>query len=158
MTLLDALERSGRVRAVDIALARSLARADADLDDRVALAAALASYAVSQGHTAFELARPLGDTDARDIAFPTPESWQPVLMASRWVAVAAAGEATDAGCALVLEAGHVYLRRYREYEHRLATALARLDLIVFSSVICFFLRVVKTKMPIPAINGNPKSE
>lgn len=126
MSLLDALERSGRVRTVDIALARSLYRAYVGLEDAVALAAALASHAVSQGHAGFELARPLGDADASDLQFPSLQEWDALLRASPAVACGAIGCATNPDRALVLEEGRVYLRRYRDYEHRLATAMTRL--------------------------------
>lgn len=129
MSLLDALHRGGWLRNLDHALATSLRRldrpGDAATPDRVLAAAALASLAVGHGHAAFDPARPALLVDG-DIDWPAADAWCADLRASRWVAQGADGAASDAGKPLVLERGLLYLRRYREYEQRLAAGLRRI--------------------------------
>jgi exodeoxyribonuclease V alpha subunit len=129
MSLLEDLFRNGALRTLDHALAQGLRRLDASASlatpDAVLAGAALASFAVGQGHAAFDPARPhaLVDTPA---AWPAATEWQDLLAASRWVARPDAPEAPAAPAPLVLEHGLLYLRRYREYERRLALGLRRL--------------------------------
>ncbi|MEO6031517.1 MAG: exodeoxyribonuclease V subunit alpha [Burkholderiaceae bacterium] len=131
-SLFDALWRSGALRTLDHALAQSLRRLDPDTPDRVLAAAALASLAVANGHAGLELASPRTLVDAPDIPWPDADAWRRELAASRWVAVPADGaELSDADRPLVLEGapgapGLLYLRRYREYERRVATGLQRI--------------------------------
>jgi len=129
MNLLAALRESGRLRAVDLALADTLHRLDPATPDAVLAAAALASFAVSQGDAGLALsaAPPLPQGDAV-FAWPEPEAWRAVLAASPWVLQPAPDEAADPARPLVLEGppgtpGMLYLRRYREYERRLAARL-----------------------------------
>ena len=126
MSLLQALAKTGALRTLDHALAHSLRRLDSDTPDAVLAAAALASLAVSAGHAGFDPAEPqrlVGEP----IDWPTPESWGQALASSRWVACPDAGDAESAADApLVFEHGLVYLRRYREYERRLAEGLRRI--------------------------------
>jgi len=127
MSLLDALLRQGALRPVDHALAQSLrrlGREDGDTDDRVLVAAALASSAIAQGHAALDLARPGLVCDA-NVEWPDAAAWHAALQASRWVATPA-GEEASPQAPLVLEGDLLYLRRYREYERRLATHLRRI--------------------------------
>jgi len=119
----------GALRAVDIALADVLRRRDrtrdVETDERVLLAAALASLAIGEGHAAFDPARPewlLDDTRA----VPGADAWRAALAQSPWVTTPDADTVADAATPLVLEHGLVYLRRYREYERRLAAGLRRL--------------------------------
>lgn len=126
MSLLRALELAGVLRTLDHALARSLRRLDPDTPDEVLAAAALASFAVAQGDAGFDPARPWQLVDVA-MPWPEPQAWRDTLASSRWVATPAhrdAAAATDAP--LVLEAGLLYLRRYREYERRLAMRLCAL--------------------------------
>jgi exodeoxyribonuclease V alpha subunit len=131
--LFDAIWRSGALRTIDHALAQSLRRLDPETPDAVLAAAALASLAVAQGHAGFELSSPrtLVDND-NGIPWPDGDAWQRELAASRWVATPTAAEdASDASRPLVLEGapgapGLLYLRRYREYERRVAVGLQRL--------------------------------
>ncbi|MES5813643.1 exodeoxyribonuclease V subunit alpha [Pseudoxanthomonas sp. Soil82] len=126
MSLLDDLRRAGHLRTVDHALGLGLRRLDPDTPDEVATAAALASLAVSAGHAGFRPGRPRDLVDA-DVQWPDPGQWQRLLEASPWVATPPAGDAeTAADAPLVLEHGLLYLRRYREYERRLAAGLQRL--------------------------------
>jgi exodeoxyribonuclease V alpha subunit len=127
--LLAALHRSGTLRTLDHALAQSLARLDPDTPDLVLAGAALASLAVASGHAGLDPARGNVLLDPRDgppPQLPAPADWQRTLAASRWVAQPAPEEPAAADCPLVLEHGLLYLRRYREYERRLAHGLRRL--------------------------------
>ncbi|WP_028918110.1 exodeoxyribonuclease V subunit alpha [Pseudoxanthomonas sp. J35] len=126
MSLLDTLRRDGYLRTVDHALGHGLRRLAPDTPDEVATAAALASLAVSAGHAGFRPAQPQDLVDAA-VQWPEPEQWQRLLEASPWVATPQARDAeTAADAPLVLEHGLLYLRRYREYERRLAAGLRRL--------------------------------
>ena len=126
MSLFNALVKSGALRPLDQALAHSLRRLDSDTPDAVLAAAALASLAVSAGHAGFDPAEPQRLVE-EPIDWPTPESWGQALASSRWVACPDAGDAESAADApLVFEHGLVYLRRYREYERRLAEGLRRI--------------------------------
>src|SRR5690606_11262522 len=74
------------------------------------------------------------DGAEHDIPWPDPDAWRRELAASRWVSTPgpdAAAEPTDPARPLVLEGapgrpGLLYLRRYREYERRVAVGLQRL--------------------------------
>ncbi|MGY0633438.1 exodeoxyribonuclease V subunit alpha [Luteimonas sp. A478] len=126
MSLLNALVKSGALRPLDQALAHSLRRLDPDTPDAVLAAAALASLAVAAGHAGFDPADPQRRVD-EPIDWPTPDAWRQALESSRWVACPEAGDAESAADApLVFEHGLVYLRRYREYERRLAEGLRRI--------------------------------
>jgi len=112
------------LRLVDRAFADALHRLDPGTEPEVLQAAALASFAVSAGHAALDLRRPellLEQTD-----WPDPARWQSMLRDSRWVASPALADASDPARPLVLEGGLLYLRRYREYERRLAAGLHRI--------------------------------
>ncbi|WOS41017.1 exodeoxyribonuclease V subunit alpha [Xanthomonas rydalmerensis] len=127
--LLAALYRHGTLRTLDHAFAHSLARLDPDTPDLVLAGAALASLAVASGHAGLDPARASLLLDSRDgapPALPTADDWSRALAASRWVAQPAAEDAASADSPLVLEHGLLYLRRYREYERRLAQGLRRL--------------------------------
>lgn len=126
MSLLKALERARALRSLDLALAESLRRLDPDTPDAVLVAAALASLAVAEGHAGFDPAEPQRLVEA-PVAWPEIEAWREALEASRWVARPERGDGESAPDApLVFEHGLVYLRRYREYERRLAEALRRI--------------------------------
>jgi exodeoxyribonuclease V alpha subunit len=130
--LLDALWRTGALRTLDHALAQSLRRLDPDTPDAVLAAAALASLAVALGHAGFDPTSPRTLVDAPDIPWPDADAWQRQLAASRWVATPDdPAQTSDATRPLVLEhapgePGLLYLRRYREYERRLAAGLQRI--------------------------------
>jgi len=130
--LLEAIWRSGALRTIDHALAQSLRRLDPATPDSVLAAVALASLAVARGHAGFDLASPGTLIDSAGIPWPDAGTWRRELATSRWVAVPTHGaEAADASRPLVLEGapgapGLLYLRRYREYERRVASGLQRL--------------------------------
>ncbi|TYT26559.1 exodeoxyribonuclease V subunit alpha [Luteimonas viscosa] len=124
--LLQQLARAGALRTLDHALAQSLRRLAPDTPDTVLAAAALASLAVASGHAGFDPAQPQRLVDS-PISWPTPETWHDALQSSRWVALPESGDLESTPDApLVYEHGLVYLRRYREYERRLAAGLHRI--------------------------------
>jgi exodeoxyribonuclease V alpha subunit len=125
MSLLDTLYREGVLRTVDHALAQSLRRLDRDTPDLVLAAAALASQAIARGHAAFDPRRPQLLTEAA-IEWPDGDEWLAALADSRWIATPQADEPADPAAPLALERGLLYLRRYREYERRLAHGLRRI--------------------------------
>ncbi|GAB3737578.1 hypothetical protein GCM10028862_23120 [Luteimonas pelagia] len=133
MSLLRALREADALRPIDDALARTLQRLAPDTPDAVLAAAALASLAVSKGHAGLALDAPeeLLESDAV-VAWPDPAQWHGELAGSRWIATPGdSTEASDPGQPLVLEPafgkhGLLYLRRYREYERRLAAGLHRI--------------------------------
>ncbi|WP_269789523.1 exodeoxyribonuclease V subunit alpha [Stenotrophomonas sp. Iso1] len=125
MSLLAALNKAGALRPLDHALAQSLRRLDADTPDEVLAAAALASLAVSQGHAGFDPAQPQRLVDA-PLPWPTPEQWSAQLVASRWISTVVDNTVESEQSPLVWENGLLYLRRYREYERRLALGLQRI--------------------------------
>ncbi|KAF1714543.1 exodeoxyribonuclease V subunit alpha [Pseudoxanthomonas sangjuensis] len=126
MSLFDDLARAGALRTLDHAFAQSLRRLDGATPDEVLAAAALASLAVSQGHAAFDPSRPQLHVEGA-FAWPATADWLRALAGSRWVAQPAApAGVSPADAPLVLENGLLYLRRYREYERRLASGLQRI--------------------------------
>jgi exodeoxyribonuclease V alpha subunit len=125
MSLLDDLFRSGTLRVLDHALAQSLRRLDPATPDSVLAAAALASFAVGQGNAAFDPAQPQLLFDAA-IDWPAPQAWLEALSESRWVGTPDAGASASGDTPLVLENGLLYLRRYRQYEYRLALRLRKI--------------------------------
>jgi exodeoxyribonuclease V alpha subunit len=125
MSLLRALQQAGVLRTLDDALANTLRRLDPDTPDGVLAAAALASLAVAQGHAGFDPASPRQLVDA-DIAWPDADAWLQELAASRFIATPASAIDEAATAPLVLENGLLYLRRYREYERRLAMQVRRI--------------------------------
>lgn len=130
MSLLRALRQGGVLRTLDDALAQSLRRLDPSTPDEVLAAAALASLAVAQGHAAFDPAQPRRFVDA-ELPWPDANAWLQVLQASRFVVVPETGETQSVAAPLVLEEGLLYLRRYREYERRLAQGLQRIAALSF---------------------------
>ncbi len=125
MSLLDTLLRNGGLRVLDHALAQSLRRLDPATPDDVLAAAALASFAVGHGHAAFDPARPQLLVDAA-IDWPELQPWLAALRGSRWVTSPEAATIAASDAPLVLDGGLLYLRRYREYERRLALGLQRI--------------------------------
>jgi len=130
MSLLRELGRIGVLRTLDDALANTLRRLDPSTPDEVLAAAALASLAVVQGHAAFDIANPRLLVDA-DLPWPEAETWTTALRASPFAATPDSPEDTACAAPLVLERspegqGLLYLRRYREYERRLALQLRRI--------------------------------
>ncbi|MET4681546.1 exodeoxyribonuclease V subunit alpha [Stenotrophomonas rhizophila] len=125
MSLLTTLYRGNALRTLDHALAQSLRRLRPETPDVVLLGAALASLAVSEGHAGLDPHQPQRLIDA-EIEWPAPDVWLAQLRASPWVDVPEADDVVAGDAPLVLENGLLYLRRYREYERRLAVGLQRI--------------------------------
>ena len=125
MSLLDDLLRGGALRPLDHALAQTLRRLDPATPDHVLAAAALASLSISHGHAGFDPARPQALLDAA-FDWPAPQAWHDSLVASRWVSMPSIDAVAATDAPLVFDDGLLYLRRYREYERRLAAGLRRL--------------------------------
>ncbi|HEV7491740.1 MAG TPA: exodeoxyribonuclease V subunit alpha, partial [Rhodanobacteraceae bacterium] len=128
MSALDRWLREGWLRPLDHALGASLQRLRPETPDAVALAAALASRALAFGHSLVPLDR-IGDLLA-EISLehapflPEPEAWREQLRASPYVSD---GHDGAPGKPLVFAADSIALRRYHDYEVRLARALRTLD-------------------------------
>jgi exodeoxyribonuclease V alpha subunit len=126
MSALDRWLREGWLRPLDHALGASLQRLTPGTPDAVAIAAALASRALAFGHSRVPLDR-LADLFA-EIA---PERAPPVAERGEWERrlreSAYVSEGGTCGRPLVFNAGGIALRRYHEYEARLATALRALS-------------------------------
>ena len=89
-------------------------------DDTIKLAAAYLSRAVRQGHICLDLTTPPVSDTGESVTWPALEEWQEALRESRAVGSPDAATPTP----LVLDnAGRLYLRRYYEYETKLACAL-----------------------------------
>ena len=133
MSLLRELNRLGALRTLDDALANTLRRLDPSTPDEVLAAAALASLAVAQGHAAFDIAAPRllvdadpGSSPGQGLPWPDPDAWAEALRASPFVATPDSAEDVARAAPLAFEHGLLYLRRYREYERRLAAQLRRI--------------------------------
>jgi exodeoxyribonuclease V alpha subunit len=109
------LPQNDELRSFDRAFAETLRRRDPDTDPRVLDAAAQASFAIAQGHAAWDCGT---EEDA--------EGLRAALRASHWIATPDPDVPADAAMPLVLEGDLLYLRRYREYERRLAAGLQRI--------------------------------
>ncbi|HZX76013.1 exodeoxyribonuclease V subunit alpha [Lysobacter sp.] len=109
------------LRVVDRAFATTLQRLQPDTDPQVLRAAELATWVVSLGHAGLDLRDPPEGIDA-----PDADRWRAALQASRWVATPEPDAPAPADVPLVLEGDLLYLRRYREYERRLAARLRAL--------------------------------
>ncbi|KCX00703.1 exodeoxyribonuclease V subunit alpha [Xanthomonas arboricola] len=128
-TLFNALIKADALRPLDLAFAQSLQRLAPDTDPQVLAGAALASLAVTSGHAGLDPSRAGMLLDTREgpaPALPDPTDWQRTLAASRWVDQPNPQDPAAADCPLVLERDLLYLRRYREYERRLALGLQRI--------------------------------
>ncbi|HEY0179205.1 MAG TPA: exodeoxyribonuclease V subunit alpha [Dokdonella sp.] len=123
--LLRTLAQAGALREIDLELAQLLARLDASRADAVALAGAAASAAVGHGHSSVRLARlgelfAAGGADPSALELPDAARLGAALAASPLVAAPDESRATP----LVLGAdGRLWLRRYYEYERRVAAGL-----------------------------------
>ncbi len=128
---LDRLRQLRLLRDIDVVLARRLCALAAEDRPEVALAVALASRWVGDGHVCLDLDRlePLvpersaGDqedsagAESERIHLPEPEPWLHALRASAVVG------APDAATPLVLDGSRLYLRRYWDHQRRLADAI-----------------------------------
>lgn len=122
MSLFDQLQRAGALRVIDHALAQSLRRLDPSTPDLVLAGAALASLAVGQGHAAFDPSRPQLLVETA-IDWPDARQWHEALSTSSWISLPALAQTASVAMPLAYENGLLYLRRYRQYECRLAQRL-----------------------------------
>jgi exodeoxyribonuclease V alpha subunit len=125
MSALDRWLREGWLRPLDHALGASLQRLTPGTHDTVALAAALASRALAFGHSRVPLDR-VADLCAeiapeRVPSLPERGEWETRLRESAYVSDAGAS-----GQPLVFASGAIALRRYHDYEARLAETLRAL--------------------------------
>lgn len=128
MSLVDRWLRENWLRDVDHALASTLLRLQPATSELVALAAALASRALEFGHSGVRLddVRSLLaeiDDAGEPPALPLAAQWREALAASPFV-----GDGSDDAAArpLVFERDRIALRRYWDYERRLARNLRAL--------------------------------
>src|SRR5436190_3540222 len=123
---LDALHAQGVLSAIDVHFARAMAQLAGEADARVALAAALASRQVQNGHVCLELARLCSGELAIEAEYgagaipewPALEPWLAALRASGLI-----GDAADTTPLVLDDGARLYLRRYFEHEHGLLEAL-----------------------------------
>jgi exodeoxyribonuclease V alpha subunit len=124
VSLIDRWLREGWLRPLDHAFAATLQRLRKETPDSVALAAALASRALAFGHSLVPLER-VPDLLAeispeRAPSLPDIATWRAELRASPYVSD---GDDDGRGKPLVFAADAIALRRYHDYEVRLARAL-----------------------------------
>ena len=111
---------------VDVALARTLDRTWPGAGDAALRAAAVASWAVQQGHGCLDLDRL--DADAELRAVLEHDERIGAIDPRAWLEALAAAPFARAGAALapiVVEGRRIYLRRYHRYERAVAAALRR---------------------------------
>ncbi|WAG80935.1 exodeoxyribonuclease V subunit alpha [Metapseudomonas furukawaii] len=134
--LLEAWSERGWLRELDRALARFLAELDPGASPLLILAAALASHQLGQGHVCLDLAATLAHPDFT-LSLP-PEGEDPeeaTLLPSQvlaglsletWLAGCRGSALLEAeGAPLVLSGPCLYLRRYWDYERRVAGNIAK---------------------------------
>ena len=127
---LEQLRMQGELSALDRNFARAMARLSGEERPEVMLAAALASRQLRAGHVGWDLhawaQEQAEGADERPFEWPETESWLGALAESPLVECVSSGpQAPSSGVTpLVLEEGRrLYLRRYWEYQQRLASAL-----------------------------------
>ncbi len=124
MSLLRNPVKAGALRTLDHALAQSLRRLDPDTPGPRArrCGAGVAGGVARACRRSTPRNRRLL-VDGRHRTGRTPGAWRAALAASPWVGTPDDGAAAARAAPLVLEGGRLYLRRYREYERRLARRL-----------------------------------
>ncbi|WP_435607965.1 exodeoxyribonuclease V subunit alpha [Pseudomonas knackmussii] len=134
-TLLEAWSERGWLRELDRALAQFLAELDPAAPPLLILGAALASHQLGQGHVCLDLAATLANPDFTlslppeggdaEHATSLPSQLLAGLSLDDWLAACAGSALLDGeGAPLVLAGPCLYLRRYWEYERRVAQAIA----------------------------------
>lgn len=111
--LLGAFNAAGVLTTADVHVARALGSICGDSDDRVLLAAALATRAVRHGSICVDLAGVV-EQGSDDLPWPAPEAWAGAVAGSPLVSVGA----------LRWENGLLYLDRYHEQETQVLADLA----------------------------------
>ncbi|WP_296559970.1 exodeoxyribonuclease V subunit alpha [Pigmentiphaga sp.] len=143
LSILDAWVARGWLRRLDRAFARFLYDCEPGTDPQVAVAAALASHQLGHGHVCLDLASTLQNPDEALSLPPEGESalamrlpsdvlrgldlpaWRNALADSPLVDVIGEGREARGGSPLVLDGQRLYLRRYWDFERRIAAALRR---------------------------------
>lgn len=111
------------LRPVDLALANRLRILDPSTPAMVMAAAALASFAVANGHVGFDCRNPHALCSTA-IDWPSFDTWRHVLADSPWVDTPQTPHVTaQLHCPIVFENDVIYLRRYREYERQLSLSI-----------------------------------
>jgi exodeoxyribonuclease V alpha subunit len=156
MSTLARLQQIGALRAIDVEFAQLLMRLDGRDDEAFALAAAAVSQAVAQGHSCLPLSA-LGDvlgaaaSEPLRIALPEPDRVRATLAISSLVSRADDPRATP----LVFDgADRLWLRRYFDYERRVAIGLLERSrsLRRFDDVAAMRARLMQRFPPAPEIN------
>ncbi|MGP0173494.1 exodeoxyribonuclease V subunit alpha [Pseudomonas sp. NCHU5208] len=131
-TLLASWSERGWLRELDRSLAEFFAELDESAAPLLLLATALASHQLGQGHVCLDLAATLSDPDfALSLPPEGEEAEQTVLLPSQvlqavtlqaWIDACRSSTllAEDAAAPLVLQGNCLYLRRYWDYEQRVA--------------------------------------
>ncbi len=122
LPVLFSLLKSQHIRDIDHALAISLQRLLPETSELVCIATALTSKAHSLGHSClpvdqFDLLLQEASTNPAP-PLPAIEEFLAALKTSAWVA-----EGSEENCVLVLDENTIALKRYWDYENRLALAL-----------------------------------
>jgi exodeoxyribonuclease V alpha subunit len=134
--LLAAWSERGWLRELDRALAQFLAELDPDASPLLILGAALASHQLGQGHVCLDLAATLANPDFTlslppegedaETATLLPSQVLAGLELGQWLAACAGSSLLeDPGAPLVLAGSCLYMRRYWDYERRVAGNIAQ---------------------------------
>jgi len=137
MVTIDSLRSAGILSPLDEHFARAIARIGGEPREEIALAAAMASHHVRNGHVCLDLVHliamgPLHNDEGELVAehpWPPLDQWRDALQSSPLV-----GDGNAVTPLVLDDAGRVYLRRYWEHEAQLATALheraAQVDVVL----------------------------
>ncbi|WAJ35743.1 exodeoxyribonuclease V subunit alpha [Pseudomonas sp. GOM7] len=128
-TLLASWSERGWLRELDRSLAHFLAELDESASPLLLLAAALASHQLGQGHVCLDLAATLNDPDFALSLPPEGEEAEQLLLPSQvlqgltlehWLEACRSSTLLAPAAPLVLRGSCLYLRRYWDYEQRVA--------------------------------------
>lgn len=126
LSILADAEARRALRPLDLAFARFIADCDSQADPRLLLMAALASRQLGDGHPCLDLRAVLALAQEHE----WPLHWAQLLIDLQPFAspLLAGADGLPANAPLVLDQHRVYLRRYWDYERRVARGImARLD-------------------------------
>ncbi|MGQ7958236.1 exodeoxyribonuclease V subunit alpha [Pseudomonas sp. SP16.1] len=133
---LAAWSERGWLRELDRALAQFLAELDPDASPLLILGAALASHQLGQGHVCLDLAATLANPDFTLSLPPEGENTETAtllpsqvlagLELEQWLAACVGSSLLEGqGAPLVLAGSRLYMRRYWDYERRVASHIAQ---------------------------------
>lgn len=129
MNTLLALEQSGFLSVLNVELARGLCRMAGEMNEQVALAIALTSRNVEQGHTCLdpELDGPRLEVEATEAGVQLPKL-AGLREALRQSGLAKTPDTVDATHPLEIDAsGRIYLSRYADHEAQVAAHISTLS-------------------------------